>query len=272
MRGIAVTETATGEQCAKPKPTWHHGRWLAFDVESTSADPEDARIVSAALVLCGGGEPTYSRTVLVDPGVEVPAEATAVHGITTAQAHAHGKLAPVGVAEIIDFLAGHDLPLAAFCGRYDFTVLDREARRYGLVSLMDRREFQLIDPFVIDKALDRYRRGSRKLDAVCAHYGVRLDDAHRAESDAISAARLAWVMVERGRVVRSERDAGERAEAADLRAVWETGRQSPVTLHLLQRAWAADQARGLEEYFVRSGDPQRVARAWPVIPFGVEGS
>ena len=49
------------------------------------------------------------------------------------------------------------------------------------------------DPFVIDKTLDRYRKGKRTLGALCEEYGVRLDNAHEATADALAAARLAWV-------------------------------------------------------------------------------
>jgi DNA polymerase-3 subunit epsilon len=51
---------------------------------------------------------------------------------------------------------------------------------------LQERQFELlvVDPLVIDKWLDRYRKGSRKLEAICAHYGAVLDEAHDADFDA----------------------------------------------------------------------------------------
>ena len=68
-------------------------------------------------------------------------------------------------------------------------ALDAELRRHGHPPLVVG---PVIDPLVLDRALDRYRRGSRKLTAACAHYGVRLDGAHDATFDALAAARVAW--------------------------------------------------------------------------------
>jgi len=49
----------------------------------------------------------------------------------------------------------------------------------------------VIDPFVLDKKLDKWRKGPRTLTATCAHYNVRLDCAHDATQDALAAASIA---------------------------------------------------------------------------------
>ena len=53
----------------------------------------------------------------------------------------------------------------------------------------------MFDPYVIDKAKDRYRKGKRTLTDVSAFYGVSLDNAHEATADALAAARVAWKQV-----------------------------------------------------------------------------
>ena len=58
---------------------------------------------------------------LVDPGVEIPEEAAAVHGVTTERARAEGLPADLAIVEIADTLRdffdagipGHRLPAAA---------------------------------------------------------------------------------------------------------------------------------------------------------------
>jgi DNA polymerase III epsilon subunit-like protein len=78
--------------------TWWNGRMAAFDLETTAANPEEARIVAAAVVLVGAGAETDSTTWLADPGIEIPEEAAEVHGITTERAQAEGDRPPTWCA------------------------------------------------------------------------------------------------------------------------------------------------------------------------------
>lgn len=234
---------------------WHHGRLAAFDIESTGVDPQNDRIVTATVSVVGGGAPADSTSWLADPGVEIPAGAAEVHGITTEQARAEGRPAKEVVGEIVEKLASaiaDGTPVVAFNARYDLTMLDREARRHGIVPLTERgHDLFVIDPLIIDKQLDRYRKGRRTLTAVCGQYNVELSevDAHAADADAISAARVAWRM-------------GERFEELQV---------GISELHASQIIWAADQAASLEDYFRRQGKDEVVEREWPIIPPGTQG-
>ncbi|WP_026910801.1 exonuclease domain-containing protein [Patulibacter minatonensis] len=231
--------------------SWHTRRLAAFDIETTGIDVEHDRVVTAAVSIVGGGEPTASRSWLVDPGVEIPEGASAVHGITTAQARRDGQDPAEAIEQLTALLAAQQLagvPIIAFNARFDLTILDREARRYGLVPLVDRiggaERLLVVDPFVIDKQVDRYRRGRRTLTAVCEHHRVPLVDAHDANADALAAARVAW------RMATSMIDIGG-TELAEL--------------HRLQVGWAAEQAASLEEYFAAQGRPERVEGQWPCV-------
>lgn len=252
---------------------WWQGRIVGFDLETTAPQPEDARIVSAAIAFCGGGEETRTMTWLVDPGVEIPDAAAEIHGITTERARAEGDDAAAAVAEIL--LALSDMtpegaPLAIFNARYDLTVLDREARRHGLNPLGTGRPFCVVDPFVIDKQLDRYRGGSRKLDAICEHYDAVLDGAHDAAHDAIAAARVAYRIGQRGEVKRRVRNAQEGREKAALAREWEACRHDLARLHEAQTRWALAERDRFAEYKRSIGEhdiAERVAaaRGWPVL-------
>lgn len=232
--------------------SWHRGPLAAFDIETTGTDPERDRIVTAAVSLVGAGLPSVHHAWLVDPGIEIPPGASAVHGITTQQAQAEGCDGREAVQEITSILAGQlrrGAPVIAFNARFDLTILDREARRHGLTPLVDRiggeERMLIVDPFVLDKHVDRFRRGRRTLEAVCAHYGVRLDQAHAANADALAAARVAY------RIASMVPEVGE----ADLHE-----------LHSCQIGWAADQAASLERYFAEVGRPERVQGEWPLVP------
>lgn len=233
--------------------TWISGPLVAFDLETTGTDVETDRIVTAAVVrLEVDGGVSAERTWLLDPGVEIPEQASAIHGISTAHAREHGLPAASAIEEIARAVAeelGSGTPLVVMNARYDLSLLDRECRRYGVESVSERlaqAPSPVIDPLVIDKHVDKYRKGKRALHALCAHYGVPLDDAHDARADAVAAAQVVRRM-------------GERHEPV--------GTMSLTELHALQVRAAAEQSASLQAYLRRTANPTAVVEsAWPVIP------
>lgn len=216
-----------------------------FDLETTGIDVETSRIVSATVaVLDEAGAVVERVDWLLNPGIEIPAGATNVHGITTEHAAENGRGAAEGVAEIVSALRAHlarGLPVVAYNAPYDLTLLNRESLRYGIAPLLSPSP--VIDPLVIDKAVDRYRKGKRTLAVTSAFYGVVLDDAHDSGSDAIAAGRVAQAIA--------------RAHASALPATVEE-------LHSLQVDWCKQQAESFQEYMRRGRDPQFVAAGgWP---------
>ncbi|MFJ7901788.1 3'-5' exonuclease [Streptomyces sp. NPDC096198] len=232
---------------------WYEGPLTAFDTETTGVDVETDRIVSAAVVVqdAPGVRPRVSRW-LVNPGVPVPAEATAVHGLTEEHLHRNGRWPSPVVEEIARELGEHTAlgrPLVVMNAPFDLTLLDRELRRHRASSL-DRwfpsQPLCVLDPRVLDKHLDRYRKGRRTLTDLCAHYGVALAGAHDAAEDAVAALEVVRAL--------------GRRYAARLE------RLTPVELHTLQTGWHAAQARGLQAWFARSGSEEVVDPAWPLRP------
>jgi len=233
--------------------SWHEGRLAAFDIETTGTDIERDRIVTAAVALVGGGLEPVGHDWLVNPGVEIPAEATAVHGVTTRRSREEGMDAAAAVEEITALLAAQladDIPIVAFNARFDLTILDREARRHGVEPLIERvgpDGLFVVDPYVLDKHVvpRRTGKGMRRLGSLCEIYRIPLTEAHAADADALAAARLAWKMA---------RLNPEIAEA------------ELFELHEDQVVWAADQAASLQEFFERKGRAERVEGAWPIVP------
>lgn len=217
-----------------------------FDLETTGIDVETARIVSAHVGVIGPDGTVISRLDwVVDPGVEIPAQAIAVHGITTERARAEGRNAADAVAEIvaaIRTLLNRNIPVVAYNASYDLTLLNREALRHGVAPLVDPSP--VVDPLVIDKAVDKYRKGKRTLEVTSVFYGVSLTGAHDAGADAIAAGRVAQALA--------------RAYPAVLGI--EAGE-----LHALQVAWSSEQAADFQSYMRRVKDPEfTTSGAWPV--------
>lgn len=216
-----------------------------FDLETTGIDVESSRIVTATVAVLDATGHVVERTDwLLDPGIEIPEGATAVHGITTDHALKYGRSAADGVSEIvatIRALLDRGLPLVAYNAPYDLTLLNRESMRHGIPPLVSPSP--VIDPLVIDKGVDRYRRGKRTLAVTSAFYGVSLDDAHDSGADAIAAGRVAQAI-------------------AKIH-----GKALPGTiteLHALQVAWCKQQAESFQDYMRRERDPEFVAAGgWP---------
>ncbi|MFT2018143.1 exonuclease domain-containing protein [Streptomyces sp. 796.1] len=227
---------------------WPEGPMLAVDVETTGIDPETAHIVSAAIATIDSGSDTTPVTTswLINPGIDIPADATAIHHITTDQARENGRPPAEALPEITTALAeavGAGIPLVVFRAPYALTVLARECTRASVPFL--ETVAPVIDPAVLDKQVERYRPGRRTLPALCTHYRVRHDGPNNAIEDALAAARLAW------RLPRVH---------PSLAAV-------PLPeLHTRQEAWAAEQAAGLQEHLRRTDPNATVNGTWPLVP------
>jgi len=215
---------------------WHLGPMCAFDTETTGLDVEKDRIVTitAAAIVPGADSEIESHLIAVD--MDIPDEATKVHGITTEHSRAHGvpvAVALEAVAEVLADAMDADVPVVGMNLSYDFTILDRELRRNGLATLEERIGRPIgpaVDVFVIDKAVDRYRRGGRKLTDLRQTYNVRHDGAHDATEDALAAARVAWRIAQRYPAI----------AAMDL-----------TELHDNQVKWAAEQSLSFQQYLYR---------------------
>lgn len=226
--------------------------WCGFDLESTGVDPESDRIVSAAVVTYDGGRPARVRAWVADPEIEIPAAATAVHGFTTEAARAAGRPAAEVVAEVtaaLDDACDVGMPLVVMNAPFDLTMLDREADRHGVKPLFGAAVPRVLDPRVLDKHVDQYRRGSRRLEALCEHWKVRHGGAHDAVADAVAACAVTAAIL----------DAHPELVAVPLEE-----------LHERQVLWAADQQAGLREYFASTPGRKHLAASvrtdWPLVP------
>lgn len=248
--------------------SWAFGELAPFDCETTGTDVETARIVTAAVAHIVPGAETVTDAYLVAVDVDIPAEASAVHGITTEQARENGKPA----AEVLEAVAGslgealgQGVPLVGMNVAFDLTILDRELRRNNLPTLEERiggPVAPVIDAYVIDKALDRYRRGGRKLTDLCSFYGVRLDGAHDAAADALASARVAFNLCRRAGLERHELErlyADRPRQAPHIAAAFRAlGQMSLAELHEAQKRWYAEQAQSLAVYFRQKANEEAV--------------
>lgn len=172
--------------------TWTERPFLCLDTETTGINPFEDRIVQVAAVeVLADGSTANEWSTIVDPGIEIPDAAALIHGISTSKAMADG-IAPseaIGIVADRIFRHGAYAPVVMFNARFDWPILLSEAERHGV-------DFPVIapvlDPYLIDRMVDRWRTGKRKLVDVSRVYEVTLEeaDAHGALADAIAAGRV----------------------------------------------------------------------------------
>lgn len=216
-------------------------RMLAFDLETTSANPKEARIVTSALVRIDGRD-VQKIEHLADPGIEIPQEATNVHGITTEKARAEGRPHEDVLKDTVEAIkaAWEDgLTLIVYNAAFDLTVLRSLTGDFTVTG-------PVYDPYVIDRVSDKWRKGKRTLGAVCEHYGVELGNAHEATADALAAARVAWKQVRQHYPNLAQMDENELMEFQAVK-------------------WYEDRV-AFKKYLEGKGrDASDVSTAWPLI-------
>lgn len=233
---------------------WHRGPLASYDCETTGTDTAKDRIVSAALIQANGEVRRWLSDV---DGVEIPAGATRVHHITTEDARAHGRPAKQVVAEITEALAREMASgfaaLVVMNAPFDLSLLNAECVRHGVHPLGARigGVAPIVDPLVLDRAADKYRKGRRNLESLAEHYGVALTDAHSADADAQAALDVARAIADR---------------YEDLQVPARVLHGWQIKMH---ERWAAN----YQGFLRRSGKPDAVIDgSWPLIPAAVGGA
>lgn len=228
---------------------WLTGELLGLDLETTGVRRHGDVPVSFALVRVAGGRVLGRRSGLVDPGRAIPAGATAIHGITTERARREG----IGLPRAVELLAEGVLaageagvPVVGMNLSYDLSMLDHQLRRCTGGGLLEAGwGGPALDVLVLDRRLDRYRPGTRRLGSLCTHYGVTLTSAHEAGADAEAAVAVLLALCDRF----PELTAIELGELTRLQAGW-------------HREWVARAAARRAE---TGGGPLEVgAEEWPV--------
>jgi DNA polymerase-3 subunit epsilon len=233
--------------------SWAAQQMLVFDLETTGVNTDLDRVVTAHAAILEGDTTRYAKSWLVSPAIDIDPAASAVNGISTEYARTHGQTDAEAVREIVgalQFATRSNMPIVAYNAAFDLTIMDRECRRHlggGLADILGRDPSPVVDPFVVWKEVDPYRRGGRKLVDAAAEFGVELVDAHTADADAAAAGRIAQCIA---------------------RSWSRIGGMGLADLHAAQVVWRANQCDSLRAYFDRQGTAHDgVPGAWPVIPF-----
>ncbi|MDF7798061.1 3'-5' exonuclease [Pontiellaceae bacterium B1224] len=95
-------------------------KFIAFDLETTGTKPSEDMIVEVGAVMFDGNRAVKGYGKLVDPGIPIPQEASAVNGITDDMLIGKPKISEV-LAEFAEFCG--DLPLVAHNAPFDYKFM-----------------------------------------------------------------------------------------------------------------------------------------------------
>lgn len=177
---------------------WHKRPFAALAFETTGeTDPNTCRPVSVSLpVMTKHGEKLSETVSVINPGCPIPPEATEFHGITNDIVEMVGldsKKAMLGLISAFEALHDLGLPVVIYNAPYQLAIFLAELKRFNMLDLYS--PVYILDPLLLDRHLHDWR-GYRTVENVCDYYGVTVDPAHSARSEALAVIELMRVMVD----------------------------------------------------------------------------
>lgn len=225
-------------------------RLVGYDTETTGVNvhSDDTRIVTAAFVL---KTPDGLKDIELEmnPGIDIPTGASDVHGITTEKAQGFMPYLEglTRMKQFLDWTLYEEIPIVAYNGAYDITLTRVEFERHGIP--LDWDSLILLDPLVMDRHLDPFRKGGRKLGRVAELYGYDLSNAHNATADVEATLHIIERMLPKF-VNKIEEKFGTKPETAK-------------DFMEIQTVLYMNQMTDLERYFRKSDPNKTINKSWP---------
>jgi len=160
-----------------------------FDIEATGISPTSDRIIELAISRLHPDGTRDSQIFVVNPGIAIPADSTAIHGFTNEDVADKPSFADVADDVIACF---EDCDLAGFnVIRFDIPMLIEECVRA-------KKNFSMEGRRVADAQRIFHRKEPRDLTAALAFYCNEMHiDAHGAAADVEATLRVLEAQVER---------------------------------------------------------------------------
>jgi DNA polymerase III subunit epsilon len=149
-----------------------------FDLETTGIDVAKDRIVEIAIFKVYPNGNKESKTWLVNPTIPIPAQATAIHGISNEKVANEPTFAALA-SQIHNMIKDSDL--AGFnSDRFDIPLLAEELLRAGV-------DFDMKNRVSVDVQTIFHKKEERTLSAAYKFYCEQsLENAHSAEADTMA--------------------------------------------------------------------------------------
>ena len=173
-----------------------------IDLETTGLSLTADRIIDIALLKALPGGETQSKTWRVNPGIPIPAETTAIHGIADNDVKDSPAFSQIA-KQVLDFIGNADL--AGYnSNRFDIPLFIEECLRSEV-------DFDLKNRKLVDVQHLFYMMEPRSLSAAYKFYcNQKLENAHSAEADVRATYEVLLAQIERYKGVEIENKKGEK--------------------------------------------------------------
>ena len=162
---------------------------IFFDLETTGVDTSHDRIVEISMIKVGVDGTKQIKTRRINPEMPIPAEATAVHGISDEDVKDEPTFKQIAKS-LAQFIEGCDF--GGFnSNRFDLPVLVEEFLRAGVSVDFKRRKY-------VDVQNIFHKKEQRTLMAAYKFYCDKdLENAHSAEADTMATYEVLEAQIER---------------------------------------------------------------------------
>ncbi|HSR87668.1 MAG TPA: 3'-5' exonuclease, partial [Pontiella sp.] len=150
-------------------------KFIAFDLETTGTRPREDMIVEIGAVMFDGAQPIKEYGTLIDPGRPIPADASAVNGITDDMVQGKPRISEI-LSDFAEFCG--DLPLVAHNAPFDFKFLLEDIKLHQSAAPQGLVLDTLPLSRLVFPGLANY-----KLWTLVRHFNFPSGTFHRAEED-----------------------------------------------------------------------------------------
>ena len=156
--------------------------YIAFDLETTGLNPDKDKITEIAACRFVNGEFIEEFTTLINPGIPIPKNITALTGITNKMVEDAPSIKDT-LPDFLKFIGS--TPLVAQNINFDYGFITNN------LSSTDSSisELPLYDTLSLARGFI-YFRNSFNLGSLCDYYGINIENAHRASADALCTGKL----------------------------------------------------------------------------------
>gem|GEM_PF-525772 len=240
---------------------WKGCPLAVVDVETTGLDPKVDRVIEVAVIHMQDGEVTDTFASLVNPEQEVPDEVVRITGIQPEQLTDAPRFGAVA-AEVRARLEGRIF--VAYNLPFDRAFIKSELERAGL----DFPEVVPIDPLVFIRELHK-NQGSKRLSSAAERLGISLENAHRAQDDAVVAGLVLYALApqlpERLGDLRLLQGQWEQQQANDM-AGWRNRRGGTMDSGGIDGGFTQDRGNALGPAYIYGDDTDPVRYMFVHLP------
>jgi DNA polymerase-3 subunit epsilon len=180
---------------------WDQVPTVWIDTETTGVRPGKDRAVQIGISRFEGGKRVGAFAYPVNPGIPIPAEATAIHGIRDEDVRGMPTMEDCFArSDVRELLAGAQP--AAYNAAFD---------RHFVPPFGEDWTWPWADSLSIVRVVDRFERGKgrHRLEMACARHGVTLTRAHNAGADSEAAGELFYKLVPKLPIANGDLTLGE---------------------------------------------------------------